>query len=260
MKRNHFMVSYVGNKRTEVKKILDSVDLENIKYIIEPYCGTSAFSYYVWKNHPNGKDMEYILNDNDSNLIELYKIAQDDKKWEELIKSVNDTCFVDDEFKISKEDYLKIINDGSFKGWFISRKFYNIRYGLYPLNRKKTTRKLKNNYCDEFREFLKNGKIKLLNKDGVDIIKKYEMKEKAFIFLDPPYLNVNNQFYQCGGSNVYEYLSDRKIDYYKCYLCAVLNDTWVSRLIFRQYKIIEYDKLYKPSKKKVIHLLITNRD
>lgn len=86
------------------------------------------------------------------------------------------------------------------------------------------------------------------------------MKEKAFIFLDPPYINLCNDFYKCGGKNIYEYLSDKSPEYFKCYLCSVLNDSWISRLIFREYKIIEYNKLYLASKNKVVHLLITNKE
>lgn len=258
MNKNHFMIPYSGNKRTEVKKILESVNLDDIKYIVEPFCGTSAFSYYVWKEHPDGKKYTYIINDNDPNLIELYKIAKDDSKWKELIKSANDACCIEGRFKISKEEYLNIINDGTLRGWFIAHKWYNIRTGMYPS--KNIPKMLSDDYCDGFREFLKTAQIKFSNADGVDVVQKYELKKKAFIFLDPPYINLDNSFYECGGKNIYEYLAYKKSDDFNCYICAVLNDSWINRLIFKQYKIIEYNKMYQTSKKKVIHLLITNRN
>jgi len=43
--KNHFIFSYSGNKRDEVKGIYDLLDLKNVETIIEPCCGTSAFSY-----------------------------------------------------------------------------------------------------------------------------------------------------------------------------------------------------------------------
>jgi len=60
--RSHFVISYKGNKRTEIKEILKGIDLSNIKYIVEPFCGSSALSYALSKMYPN--KFTYILNDN----------------------------------------------------------------------------------------------------------------------------------------------------------------------------------------------------
>ena len=70
MKKNHFFIPYAGNKRSEVEKIYDSIKdkLNDIEYIVEPFCGTSAFSYYMSLRHP--KQFKYILNDNNKYLIE----------------------------------------------------------------------------------------------------------------------------------------------------------------------------------------------
>jgi len=71
---------------------------------VEPFCGTSAFSYYMSLKHP--KNVKYILNDNNNLLLEIYKIAQDDNKLNELILDINDKI-VD----INKEKYNKVKND-----------------------------------------------------------------------------------------------------------------------------------------------------
>ena len=54
MKKNHFFMGYAGNKRNEVGTIYDSIKdkLTDIEYIVEPFCGTSAFSYYMSLKHP----------------------------------------------------------------------------------------------------------------------------------------------------------------------------------------------------------------
>jgi len=106
MKKNHFFIPYPGNKRSEVEKIYESFKdkLDDVEYIVEPFCGTSAFSYYMSLKHP--KKFKYILNDNNNLLIETYKIAQDDDKLNELILDINDKI-VD----INKEKYNKVKND-----------------------------------------------------------------------------------------------------------------------------------------------------
>lgn len=55
--KNHFIFPYAGNKREEVEKIHEilkkNIDLSKIKTIIEPYCGSSAMSYYLSTIYPN---------------------------------------------------------------------------------------------------------------------------------------------------------------------------------------------------------------
>ena len=67
--KNHFIFSYAGNKRNEVEQIFDKIDLKDIDTIIEPFCGSSAMSYYLSTLYP--KKFKYILNDNSK---EIYNI------------------------------------------------------------------------------------------------------------------------------------------------------------------------------------------
>jgi site-specific DNA-adenine methylase len=89
MKKTHFPLGYFGNKREEVERIYKTIkdELKNIKYIVEPFCGTSALSYYISTKHP--KKFTYILNDNNKLLIEFYEILKDDDKTNELIEKLN---------------------------------------------------------------------------------------------------------------------------------------------------------------------------
>jgi site-specific DNA-adenine methylase len=67
--KNHFFFSYSGNKRDEVETIHDALknNLKNITTIIEPFCGSSAFSFYIASLYPGR--VNYILNDNNKYLI-----------------------------------------------------------------------------------------------------------------------------------------------------------------------------------------------
>ena len=48
--KNHFFIPYSGNKREEVDKIYDLMkdNIKNDTIIIEPFCGTSALSFYIY--------------------------------------------------------------------------------------------------------------------------------------------------------------------------------------------------------------------
>ena len=123
--KNHFFISYAGNKRNEVLKLYETIEpnLKDIKTIIEPFCGTSAFSYYISLKHP--KKFNYILNDNNKYLIELYNIAKDDEKLKQLIEEL-DVMILD----IDKIKYNTIIKEDNVKAWLIKNKFivYNLDY------------------------------------------------------------------------------------------------------------------------------------
>ena len=73
--KNHFLVSYSGNKRMEVERIYELLDFEGIDYIIEPFCGTSALSFFISTMLPNR--FKYILNDIDKDLIDMYNLLKD---------------------------------------------------------------------------------------------------------------------------------------------------------------------------------------
>ena len=66
--KNHFFIPYFGNKRKETPLIYEKTkhELNDITTIIEPFCGSCAFSYYISLQHP--KKYKYILNDNNKTI------------------------------------------------------------------------------------------------------------------------------------------------------------------------------------------------
>jgi len=252
MKKNHFFIPYAGNKRSEVEKIYDSIKdkLNDIEYIVEPFCGTSAFSYYMSLRHP--KQFKYILNDNNNYLIELYKTAQDDNKFNELIIEINDKII-----DINKEKYMNIVNQPCLSSYIIKHTMYNIRPGLFPINKKLKT-DYKNLKDVPIVNFLKTEDITFYNDNAINIFEMYKDNNKALIFLDPPYVQLNNDFYLDSSTNIYEYLCNNNIKNMNSYIILVLEDNWIIKLLFRHHTFIIYDKLYQTSKKQTKHLIINN--
>lgn len=255
MLKNHFFMAYAGNKRQEVKNIFESIknNIDSIKFIVEPFCGSSALSFYLSSLYPGR--FTYILNDNNKFLIELYQIFKDE---EQLITFTND---IKEEIKkiVSKEIYLthqKKSNE-CLKSWFIVNTYYSIRPGLYPLEGLKTE-KIDKLSKSPIIEFLRTENIILSCSDWKTIYDHYKMNEDALIFMDPPYLSSCNDFYKCPNANVYEELFENDIDKENAKIILCLENIWIIKLLFKSKKCYEYDKKYETSKKKTTHCIILN--
>jgi hypothetical protein len=207
-------------------------------------------SYYISTKYP--KKFKYILNDNNKYLIEILNIAKDENKLIEFEKNINEIA----QTITTKDIYLSIVKQDNLMGYYIMSKITSFRPGLYNLN-------YKYKYIDLINcpivNFLRTENIEICNIDAVNIIEKYKNNKKAFILLDPPYLQSENSFYKCPTLNIYEYLSYNPIKKYKSNLILILENNWIIKLLFKEYNKIEYNKKYKTTKKQTTHLLIMNK-
>ncbi len=257
--KNHFLIPYYGNKRQEVKNIYEAIKdkINKYKTIVEPFCGSSALSYYIWLNNKDAK-IKYILNDNNKLLVELYNIAKDDNKLNKLYFDLRD---IYEKIKC-KDDYMKIVEkakNDDLLSWVYVHKIYSIRPALYP-----ETRLIKIDRIDSLLnapiiDFLRNANVEISNKDALDVYNEYVNDSKAFIFLDPPYLMSNNTWYKEPTLNIYEYLSDNDISNKKALICLCLENNWIIKLLFKNKKNKTYEKTYETTKKLTEHIIILNK-
>jgi site-specific DNA-adenine methylase len=253
MKKNHFIFGYAGNKRTETPQILEKININNFNTIIEPFCGSCAFSYIVSTKMP--KKFKYVLNDIDKNLIRLLEIMKDKEETEIFNTTVNYLMST----ITSKDKYVNIISRGDLYGWFIAHKVYNIRSGLYKTDYKYNEKKPFKLEDYPIYNFMNNEDVTITCKSGLDIIEKYKNDDKSLFFIDPPYLIACNDFYDKNYSvNIYEWMAINDIRNLKSFFVIVLEKNWIISLLFKDYYTIEYNKLYQPSKKKTTHLMILN--
>jgi site-specific DNA-adenine methylase len=242
-------MAYAGNKRKEVPQLYPLLNMNNIKFIVEPYAGSCAFSYYVSLQMPN---LTYILNDNNYNLKKMFDIIMDDQLLSDFENEINSTI---DTIK-NKEDYLAVIKKDTMTGWFIKNKCYSIRPGLYPISGKFTHIIMKSY---PIVNFFKNNKIIFTCDDAINKYEEYKNNTEAIIFLDPPYINTCNVFYENANLNIYEYLFNNPIENEKAAIYLILEHMWIIHLLFKKNKtLLEYDKKYEISKKKTSHIIITN--
>lgn len=248
--KNHFYMSYYGNKRQEVENIYNSIDLTHIDTIIEPFCGSCAISYYLSLQKPG---MKFILNDNNPFLKEMYEILINDKKIKKFEKEYNKITLT----IVDKITYNVVIKQKDIMGWFIKNKVFNIRPGMFnPGMTIKTTINLKS---FPIYDFFNNNNIEFTTDNALKIYEDYKHDGTAMIFLDPPYLNSCNDFYLKKDINIYEYLHNNNIDDEGAYIICILENIWVIKLLFQNNNISsEYDKLYQASKRKTTHIIIKN--
>ena len=263
--KNHFIYSYRGNKREEVEKIhtfiLKTYNIDNIETIVENFCGSCAYSYYLSTLYP--KRFKYVLNDNDEKLIELFILIKTEdfniinNKMDEIITKFN--SYTDDVER--KKFYLTLCsNKDDLYCYIFINKYYSIRNGLYPmLNRTKQIKPFKIQEYS-FYNFIINENIEFINGDGIEITKKYQDDEKALIFIDPPYINTCNEFYKNTDMCIYEYIYDNNINDWKSNPICCLENIWIIKMLFRENNISNpYDKTYQGSKKKTNHIIITKK-
>ena len=255
MRKNHFFFGYAGNKRAECVKIYDEFKAiqqqENkIDTIYEPYCGTCAFSCYLSMQEP--LRYKYILNDNNIHLIELYNIAKDEEKLNQLCLRLN-ALIVD----IDKVKYNKMKENDTLETYIIMNSIMNIRPGLFPSDVKRTKRDYNAMKNVAIINFLRTENITFTNTTVKKIEDEYN-KPNIFSFIDPPYLTECNDFYRDKDVNIFEYFFNNKLSSFDTKILIIVSDVWLMKLLFKDYIKKSYPKLYQSSKKSVNHLIIGN--
>ena len=255
--KNHFVFSYSGNKRDEVETIYNNLYFDDITTIIEPYCGSSAMSYYI--SLQQSKKYKYILNDANTLLIELYNILSDKDKLNIFEKEINEIA----KTLMTKSLYLECLKNKNVKSYYISQKIHCRVPGMYPLN-------YKYKYIDILNcpiiNFLQTENIRIMNIDAITLINENINDKNVMILCDPPYISTTNTMYNydtiAGPMNIYEWshnhfnINRKKL---KCHFYIILEENWITKLLYNNLSVIKYDKKYTGlSKKTVTHGIYTN--
>ena len=158
---------------------------------------------------------------------------------------------------LTKEKYNTIVKKGDFIGYILSNYIYAIRAGLFPINAKsiKTIDAFVN---APIIHFLRTENVSICNQDAIEIVNKFKENASCFIFLDPPYLLLNNDFYANATLNIYEFLCNHDINKMKAFIILVLEWSWIIKLLFKSNVQFTYEKKYQTSKKTTTHAIISN--
>lgn len=258
--KNHFIFSYAGNKRNEVENLYNHMDLEGIETIVETNCGTSAITYYISTKHP--KKYKYVLNDIDSNLTKIYKTLMNVEESKKFETEVNKMVDIFNKFKTNEErkaywDPIMRNQDNIYKYFFI-RKYAGLQGRLMPLfERVAQIKKLVLTDVPIY-HFLNNENIIISEKTDINVINEYKNDTTALLFIDPPYIQTTNSWYNTHDMNIYEYLYNNNINSFESKVYLILEKIWIIELLFKTNNIISsYNKTYQTGKKKTNHIIIT---
>lgn len=248
---SHFPITYAGNKRREVELlnyITDYLDINpHIDTICEPYCGTSAVSFYIANKYPGR--FKFILNDNNQHLIQLYDIIKNNPGYADTLNNIKNaiTC---------AEEYPAGMKGKTFEDWWIQNYAHGRYVGQYWGEGKM---KKDVDFNGKFRDFLLNEHVLISLGDGIDCLKAND-NVNTLIYLDPPYIGCYNDFYLNTDMGIYEMLAEYLPlgNVFNCKLILNIEGTWFIKIIFKNNIKSEYDKTYEGSKKKTKHLIISN--
>lgn len=267
--KNHYFTPYVGNKRREIKDIIQLINLYNIKYIIEPFAGSSAMSYYISTLYPNR--FKYILNDNDKINYELFNISRDAEKTQQFNLDINKiidewNTYTDD---VSRKAFYKSIDDKTLEGYIFKAKYNVFRFGVYPSFTCKHAKQfinIKPYKLEDYTvyKFYNNEDITYENIDGVELINKYNEGDEAgdkLYLIDPPYLNSCNKYYNNLNMDIYKWIltyQDLLLNNNNKFIFILENIKEVEELFSNFKTLLVYDKTYYMSSNKTIHIVYSN--
>lgn len=247
---SQFILNYTGQKFKETKE-LDSIDFSKYKTIVECFGGSFGFSRYLYEIK-GLKDIQYIIYDNDKDLIDFYNHIKQlliDDNFEDFINEYN-----------SKMDYIK----ENFK--YKDHKTY-----ITP----KTTKEYIKNIENEQIKFMMNRNMLIHSRISIGYKKKLKFldmikqttfiynqfnnqdlieynKEDTLFYLDPPYLGQDNNKYKDIKkiTEIFKTISylvkNRKTLFIHSY-------NFLLDEVFSKYKRMEYEKRYGSSGKIVNH-------
>ena len=241
-----------GNKKRECKKYFLDIIKNNIDddcIFVEPFCGSASVSYLVY-NNTNIK--KFHINDLDKLRIDFYNNMKDEDKRNELYKIENDIS------EKGQEEYYKYVDKTKLKtdywSYIIGNRIYGFMNGLFPTTKKIIIKPIPDKWIELF------NISKITNQDWKEIMEQYKDNEKAFIYLDPPYLNSFNGKYTQYNLTADEnniIIDNTKIyidilDYLensKCKIILSINSNSITRHIYKDYIKVDYSSFY--SKKQI---------
>lgn len=240
-----YPLNWSGNKYKESLKFID-ID-SNIDEVYEPFGGIFGFSRFYWSINPN---CEFHINDHDTQLIEAHKRILENPdgladEIEEFTKDWSDN-------KPSRE-IKQIIKDHPLQ-YYIENMANISNMKIYRTTKIRAKLKL----LREAHKF-KNMKLHFYNLDFRDFLNVIKPKDRSLIYIDPPYISIDNSCYKMNSylmDNYIYLINDKRFYNLWCVRYDPLLDNYFKTHNYKCYTI--YNKLYQTTKNKSQHCIYIN--
>lgn len=183
---SHFPIPYAGSKRLELKHLAGVYDPSDFDTVVEPFAGSSSFSFDLWSRHPGKK---YVLGDTSGQLVEFCNEILGKHRLEELQEWGR--------ARLSDSAFRSVL--AGEEGTPIQRYYYKAAVCRYHSNlpphrwpRMKMSRR--HAAAQEFYEA-----NPLLLQGWETTVAPYLGDPRALVFLDPPYVTSWNGAYEHDG-------------------------------------------------------------
>lgn len=262
---SRFYFSWFGNKRTELSKIFDAVNMDDFDTIVEPFCGSGALMLECYARY--GDTKKYVFNDTDVRLISMLNFIKANGS-----QPLYDYCAN----KLNAEDWKthqKADLSDPYNFFYWNRVKAGFHRGSIPTKWPSLKR---NNKVELTDKCFMSDSTSLTGDDWTECVNKYKDDPKALIFIDPPYFNsFNQEYYGIDEINKNKMAKDittifmdllNYMETGKCCLISITNSFALLDHVFKKFIHSKYVKTYnipilidkKWSKKTTNHIVICN--
>lgn len=195
---------YPGSKAKLAEFIYSKIQLNNVKYFVEPFAGGASTGLSLLKA---GIVEHLVINDLDKGIYALFNTIINDPEW--LITKINTHNPTHKDFfaaqEIIKTDYLNCNTlDAAWSLLLVNRLAYSGIYKANPLggkNGSKTKLLARWNPQDLCRRIKlinqMRDRITVYNMDAFEVIEEFYWKPNTTLFIDPPYYKKGKNLYHC---------------------------------------------------------------
>lgn len=188
--------SYYGGKQRMASKIIPLIPKHTV--YVEPFSGgASVFWKKPWPEVSSTHHYREVLNDTDGRIVNFYRVLQDPKTADELMRRLTFTPYARDEYKKAKEMLSCDGVDGAW-AWFIQTNMSFSHkvcggWGTSVFGRNSAATWAKR--IEPIREQMQRlSGVFIENLDAVELIQKWDSPQ-TFFYCDPPYPGASQGHY-----------------------------------------------------------------